>query len=412
MSLNTAQSAFSLIHLILDSGERLPVIVHAQTLLPVRVATRWAIRYRRFQVQRSTLENNLRVLKKVYEWAYTICGLNLDAFLTQGQILNIRQLESLAHFLRTPSTSRSRKAQEDEDDECDGGEIIDAGYYDSCLHIVENFLKWSLDSFNRGGICLLSFEQLAARRTQLEATFSSFLIGATPSQVRDGLTADETEKICSTIGPRVNSEGRWIFPREIFSRRTCLRNYLMFMVSLETGCRRGELLKLRLDSLPRGSDQIIQIKRHPDDPQDSRTKEPAVKTAERIIPVSRNLLNALRLYLTLPSAEGGRVRGKSLYLFVTDSGEPLSLDRAEDIASKISDYSNVPFSWHMLRHTWAEKQAEQLFDHPNGLDKLRYLGGWTNSESPLRYIKRAIAKKAISDFQEYQSSLYPTHEEL
>jgi hypothetical protein len=38
-----------------------------------------------------------------------------------------------------------------------------------------------------------------------------------------------------------------------------LRNWLMFEIARELGIRRGELLKLRLDSLPRGADDGIRI---------------------------------------------------------------------------------------------------------------------------------------------------------
>jgi len=35
-------SSFSVLHLVLDSGERLPCLVDAMTWIPARVALRWA----------------------------------------------------------------------------------------------------------------------------------------------------------------------------------------------------------------------------------------------------------------------------------------------------------------------------------------------------------------------------------
>jgi integrase len=109
-------------------------------------------------------------------------------------------------------------------------------------------------------------------------------------------------------------------------------------VALELGIRRGELLKLRLDSLPRGAHDGVLILRRPDDPNDSRPHEPAVKTAERAIPASRTLLCAIRAYLTYPPPLG-RVSGKSPYLFVARSGAPLSSDRADDVIVAIGRHS-------------------------------------------------------------------------
>ena len=110
------------------------------------------------------------------------------------------------------------------------------------------------------------------------------------------------------------------FP-QTFSSHARLRNWLMFEVALELGIRRGELLKLRLDSLPRAADDGIRILRRPDDRPHSRAKEPAVKTAERVIPASRELLKAVQVYLTSPPPLG-RVSGKSPYLFVTALRKP------------------------------------------------------------------------------------------
>ena len=117
-----------------------------------------------------------------------------------------------------------------------------------------------------------------------------------------------------------------------FAPRARLRNWLMFEVALELGIRRGELLKLRLDSLPRGANDGVLILRRPDDPNDSRPHEPAVKTAERAIPASRSLLSAIRAYLTYPPPLG-RVSGKSPYLFVARSGAPL-FDRPMTLSSQ------------------------------------------------------------------------------
>jgi hypothetical protein len=92
---------FSILKLVLENGERLPCLVDAKTWEPTRVATRWAVRYRRYHVQSSTLASNLRILQRIYLWAETQGQFDLDDFLTSGQRLNTRQIESLIHYLRT-----------------------------------------------------------------------------------------------------------------------------------------------------------------------------------------------------------------------------------------------------------------------------------------------------------------------
>ena len=141
-----APAPFTVLNVVLDSGERLPCLVESATWLPVRVATRWAVRYRRYRVQSSTLANNLRVLARLYRWARETAGYDLDNHLTQGQSLRNREIESLGSTLRATVD----------------GHALDTGAFDQHLAVMEDFLKWSLDSENRGGRSVLSLKQLTA----------------------------------------------------------------------------------------------------------------------------------------------------------------------------------------------------------------------------------------------------------
>jgi integrase len=380
---------FTVLNVVLDSGERLPCLVESSTWLPVRIATRWAVRYRRYRVQSSTLASNLRVLARVYSWARDSAGYDLDTQLTRGQALRNREVESLVTSLRHNTASRG----------------VNPGVFDQQLAVIEDFLKWSLDSENRGGRNILSLEQLAAERARTELLCRSLRIGARQPARIEPLEVADIDAIRKAIGPRPDSSSQPSFP-ELFAPHARLRNWLMFEVALELGIRRGELLKLRLDSLPRAADDGIRILRRPDDPHDSRAKEPAVKTAERAIPASRALLRALQLYLT-SRPPLGRVGGKSPYLFLTRSGNPVSIDTADDIVVAIGRFSGVtPLSWHRFRHTWAERMAELFADQPNGMDRLVYLGGWTNPLSARRYIQRALARQAEEALRSYHQRIY------
>jgi len=388
---------FTVLRVVLESGERLPCLVDSETWIPVRVATRWAVRFRRLRTQSSTLTDNLRIIGRVYLWARTVGEFDLDEYLTQGQLLSARHLESFSVYLQ-----RSR------DDVGMGNttQFNDAGTYDQQLAVVEKFLLWALYSENRGGIRLHSLEQLAAEQTRIEAIFESLLIGARPSQRLEPLEDNDIRVIRDTISPKKDADGKWMLPPQTFSQSTQLRNWLMFETALQLGLRRGELLKLRLDSLSRGDNSSIVVKRLADDPRDSRAREPAVKTAEREIPMGDDLHQAFHVYLTSPPPLG-RVRGKTPYLFTTLHGDPVSVDRSDDIIQAIGRYSGVhPLSWHRLRHTWAERIAETLYREPNGMEQLAYLGGWTNLHSSERYIERAKRRHATEWLRKYQSTLY------
>lgn len=393
MQVKTDQ-CLSVVRLVLESGERLPCLVDSQSWQPKRVAMRWVVRHRRYRVQASTLSMNLRTIGQVYQWAQERMELDLDDYLCQGSRLEARQLESLAIYLREANRSKEK-------------EVVSANTYNSRLKIAEAFLEWALYPTNRGGADVLGLAELEAERGQLKRVFDSLRMRGTPSRRVAPLSDDEVAAIRAVIEPQEGNGSKWSVPVNRYAPKMGLRNWLMIEIALTLGLRRGELLKLRLDCLPRGGGDGIKVLRYPDDPYDSRQTEPAVKTAERIIPASRALLQAIRVYVT-QSPPLGRKKGVSPYLFVTRTGQPLAIDTAQDIIARIGHWSGVkPLSWHRLRHTWAEKVAVVLLDHPNGLDRLMYLGGWTHPHSPKRYIEDALAQQATQTLREYQAHLYP-----
>jgi hypothetical protein len=50
--------------------------------------------------------------------------------------------------------------------------------------------------------------------------------------------------------------------------------------------------------------------------------------------------------------------------------------------------------------------AELFADQPNGMDRLVYLGGWSNPLSARHYIRRAVAKQAEEVLRDYHRKLY------
>ena len=77
----------------------------------------------------STLESNLRVLGRIYEWARRSAGVDLDDHLTSGSGLDARQIESMVLYFRTRG---------------EGTETVvgsDPGALDHHVSVAENFLN-------------------------------------------------------------------------------------------------------------------------------------------------------------------------------------------------------------------------------------------------------------------------------
>ena len=395
---------FSILPLVLASGERLPALVETQTWIPVLVGNQWSTRYRRYHVQSSTLTQDLRAIARLYDWSWTIAGIDLDPLLLSGQTLSTAQVKSLSEHLRYGKTNEaSRDEALPASEEAIAPSVYFNNAYDRQLSVIEAFLIWALDRENRGGGPDLLLDRIASLQVQLQRVFGSLRGGFVPSERIEPLRESEVEQIRQVIGPLPGFPQQWEFPTTGFTRAVQLRNWLMFETALGLGLRRGEFLKLRVDSLINGGKDGIRILRCPDDPHDSRVREPAVKSAERLLHLSPLLLGAMQAYLSLRPPLG-RVTGKTGYLFTTRDGKPVSLDAADSIAAETSRRSGIAFSWHSLRHTWAENLADQLLKREDGLEILRYLGGWTNPKSPEHYIEHARQRQAGEWLKLYQRS--------
>jgi len=203
------QQTVTLVLLRLESGERLPTLVDDTTWLPLRFATRWAVRYRRYHVQASTLTSDLRVVGKVYQWA-TSQGISLDDYLAKGAFLSARQIESLAHFFRQSGVAEQKS--------------VAPAMYDHHVCIARDFFCWAIEDIrSKGRYNMAQLEILWKVRTETERLFDMLLINAHPSQRIKPLTDEEVTHIRQTIAPQQTAPPTWIFPKTSFSVVTSLR---------------------------------------------------------------------------------------------------------------------------------------------------------------------------------------------
>lgn len=280
---------YRVLPLSLDTGEVLPTLVRCSNWVPARVATRWAVRRRRFECMDSTLARDLRALGLLYEWASQALGCDLDDTLEQCVIPKGRQLDAFISFLRSiPEREPANPSSL------------------ATLAIkavaVRAFLSWAADPRNQGLSRSKSPQEIVDELGRLRAVFGPFTKHSGASERISPLDPSQVERVLSVIGPVRDSQGRCMVPLSFaatnpYRPHSQLRNWLMFAIALQCGLRRGELLKVRIDDIPKPNDPGLKVRRRPHDRSDTRRHRPRVKTSERVIPISAEISVGLPHYV-------------------------------------------------------------------------------------------------------------------
>lgn len=217
------------------------------------------------------------------------------------------------------------------------------------------------------------------------------------------------------------------------------RNALAFNIMYYTGIRAGELLALKVGDIDYQQKVIKVVRRH-DDPEDPRPRQPTAKTNPRDIPVTDELLHAIRDYVLNERAKTPRAN-KHPYLFVTHQngqhvGKPLSNSgfekfvshAVERVAQGVDSFEREELIKEITRHGFRHNFNYMLslkFDRQNELAKTdpsiksipertqnqirMYLNGWSSEDTAEQYNGRHIAEQAraalLADIQDMSKKL-------
>ncbi|MGA4005821.1 tyrosine-type recombinase/integrase [Ralstonia nicotianae] len=191
-----------------------------------------------------------------------------------------------------------------------------------------------------------------------------------------------------------------------------VRNWLVVLLLLLCGLRRGEALLLTVDSLKHDVDrQTGEVRYWLDvtttDDDDKRTSKPNIKTADshRQIPISVDLASLIEQYVSEHRADNGSTR----FLLTAEDGDELS---AESVNKMLAAFSAAMtpqalqrftertggkkrVSSHDLRHTCATVRYDVFMkansDRELAFQRMRAFFGWAiESEMPALYARAAI----------------------
>jgi len=286
---------------------------------------------------------------------------------------------------------------------------IDLQTRDQYLRLLKRYLSWASTRYlprtaaSTEALHLINASFVDVSEA-IERRFESHIVQVCPQQARyRSLTDAQLEIIHVLIRP-----GGAENP---FPERVQLRNWLMIELLLETGMRRGELLKLYTTDLNHGAQHAyVSINDREHDPKDPRAEEPALKTQCRTVGISSQLYEVYERYIQRgrrPIRNGKPMKLTSRYLFISDRGRPLSIRALASVLDRLfltielASPGLLPtLSAHDFRHTFADRFLAYLieargYDLERAMDELRRVCGWSEaSVMPRRYASRYLAESA------------------
>lgn len=254
-------------------------------------------------------------------------------------------------------------------------------------------------------------QMIKERLDRLETLYSQLRIGKKRSQdVLRALPSVVVESLyeildpAGSLNPFRNATSRW-------------RAFLVFVLLLHQGLRRGELLILTSDTIKNGFDPglgrvryWLSVVENPYEEEDRRYSTPSIKTVNSVrqIPVSELTARLVQDY-----TENYRGRPAHSFLMNSQRGRPLSAESVTKLFQKIT--ASLPksvlgelkdrtgktsISAHDLRHTCAVVRLNQLLNQGDSMDealqKMRTFFGWARSSDMPRKYARAVFEDRLA----------------
>lgn len=384
----------------LPDGERMPLLFRQDPYEPATLALMFVAFQRRYY-RTKTILRDVRVLGWLYNWCYQVRKdrIDLEARLLRGQSLTPSEIEGFGRWLRGRPLGRYSPVRvlETHQKKRLSATPIQPTTLNNYLSATQNFLIWAIRRYHsgaRGNIPNIT-DSIALTKGVFEATR---LRGKVPPS-----SAALPPEVINAVFSIISSASE----QNPFRIGLRLRNSLICETLYETGIRRGELLKLKVEDLVDYDNAFfIKLVRRPDDPEDWRRNEPAQKTLPRFIAISKNLYESLLTYIRLhrrPKRRGRPIKLSHSYLFVSERGFPLAESQINYIFSRIGQLlaSYHPrLHPHAYRHSFCHMFLDhcvrvESMDEEAAKDRLRKICGWTSgSEMPNLYTAKRLQDQA------------------
>lgn len=389
-----------------QNGERHSVL-HVPYGVPVHEVTVYLDKYRKKGRAANTIHfvcNSLAVLYRELDTA----KVNLLDRLENGRFLTLPELYRLASVAQYRAGDLEEEAEDanksniihigriglrrGSDDQ--QRQPVDVGtqasrlrYIADYLEFIANYVGASLPRAARLELEAESNRALAAFREHIPEVSNRAKLNA-----RVGLSSKEQDLLLRIVHPD-SQENPW---DRGFVR---LRNWLIVVLLLATGMRRGELLGLQIGDL-HSSQPKLRILRRADATEDPRRVQPNTKTNDREIELTPSIMKALWSYINKERRSIKAARAVP-QVIVSDEGMPLSQASIDKMFAQLREACPglpVRLTSHVMRHTWNERFSEQAeaMGLPEAIEEKARNSqqGWSdNSKMAATYTRRHTAKK-------------------
>lgn len=375
--------------------------------LPVHEVTLYLDKYRRKGRAANTIHFVCQTLALLYR-ELDKAKVDLLGRLASGQFLTLPELNRLA------SAAQYRMADLDEEvaykarsnvinlsrvrlrrKVCETErKAVDVATQASRLRYMADYLAF-LSDYVEGTLSESERKKLKAEKEHALTAFRSNIPEVSKRaklNARVGLSEEEMERVLSVVHPD-SPNNPW---ERGFVR---LRNWLIVVLLLATGMRRGELLGLQIGDL-HPSQPKLRIIRRADAAEDLRRIQPNTKTNDREIELGPAILRRLWSFINTERRAIKAAR-KIPQIFVSDEGEALSQSSIDKLFAQLrAACPGLPMrlTSHVMRHTWNDRfseQAEALGLSDAVEEKARNAQqGWSdNSAMAATYTRRYTTKK-------------------
>lgn len=387
-------------------GERHSVLIRLGSL-PVHEVTLYLARYRKRGRAANTIHAVCMVLALLYR-ELAKADIDLLGRLRNGRFLTVPELNRLAEVAQYRVDDLS---YEDVDERSSANVIsikrirmrrslkvdevkaVAVATQASRLRYMADFLDFLVAYFGatlpvreRQELAIESAAALKAFLAQVPKVPKRAKLGA-----REGLSKEDQDRLLKVIHPD-SPDNPW---ERGFVRH---RNWLIVVLLLATGMRRGELLGIQIRDLDQRLPKL-RIMRRADASEDPRRIQPNTKTNDREVELRPSIMRAVWSYIS--DRKKIKAARKHPQLIVADDGCPLSLQSIDKIFRQLREACPglpVTLTSHVMRHTWNERFSEQaellgLTDAVEEKARNEQQGWADNSKSAATYTRRHASRK-------------------